>query len=381
MALSMADISRPAAPIRSTTAPAGEERWHELVSQLGSEIAGPLTAALERIHALVATGKIDRAGLKALRDEVEQARQVGIIGQQLTRFASGRVRQSHEALQLEEVLKNVLALRSREVQARGVGIRTQAKPARVIVDATLLFSLLNAILDWSVANANGDIAFTVDFKPWPQHARLTCRFDHRPADRPTDESVTVQAAAGLDSLTWRLIEQTGWTMGLVVERKDKGSATSLVLEFPKTVGEEMEGVTASEVDDHALSSGNSKALAGSHVLVVASRREVRVLIRDALRNMSMLVDFVGSVEEAQSFCKEGLPHAIVFDSVQKGQRFDHFRDEILAEVPDFVFVEILEQGATFEMSGSNGAKMARIGRDVVTSSLPAALMFELSRNL
>jgi hypothetical protein len=380
MAFSMAE-SPPSASARTPTTPPGEERWHELVSQLGSEIAGPLTAALERIHALIATGKIDRAGLRALRDEVEQARQVGIIGQQLTRFASGRVRQSHEALQLEEVLKNVLTLRSREVQARGVNVRTQAKPARVIVDATLLFSLLNAILDWAVANASGEAAFTIDFKPWPQHARLSCRFEHRPADRPVDESVTAQVAAGLDSLTWRLIEQTAWTMGLNVERKDKGGSTQLVLEFPKTVGEEMEGLTASEVDDGSMASGNSKALAGSHVLVVASRREVRVLIRDALRNMSMLVDFVGSIEEAQSFCKEGLPHAIVFDSVQRGHRFDHFRDEILAEVPDFVFVEILEQGATFEMSGTNGATMARIGRDVVTSSLPAALMFELSRNL
>ena len=97
--------------------------------------------------------------------------------------------------------------------------------------------------------------------------------------------------------------------------------------------------------------------------------------------MSMLVDFVGSIDEAASFCKEGLPHAIIVDSIQKGSRFTHFRDEILAEVPDFVFIEILEQGSTFEMSGTNGAQMARIGRDVVASSLPAALMFELSRGL
>jgi len=41
------------------------ERWHALVSEIGAEIASPLTAALERIHALVATGKIDRAGLRA----------------------------------------------------------------------------------------------------------------------------------------------------------------------------------------------------------------------------------------------------------------------------------------------------------------------------
>ena len=360
--------------------PDADQRWHELVSQLGMEIAEPLTAALERIHLLTSTGQIDRAGLRALRDEVERARQAGMIGQQLTRFASGRVRQSHEVLQLEEVLKGVLTLRSRETQARGIALKPQLKSARVIVDGPLLFSLLNAILDWALANAHAHIAFKVDFKTWPVHARLTCRFANRPADQ-VDDSVTVASLPRLDSLTWRLIEQTCWTMSLVAERKDQDGVTSLVIEFPQTVGEEMEGLSATEVDETSTQSGNSKALAGSHVLVVASRREMRVLIRDALRNMSMLVDFVSSIDEAASFCREGLPHAIIVESIQKGGRFAHFRDEILAEVPDFVFIEILEQGSTFEMTGTNGAAMARIGRDVITSALPAALMFELSRGL
>ena len=359
----------------------GDERWHELVSQVGAEIAAPLTAALERIHVLTATGKIDRAGLRALRDEVEQARQVGMIGQQLTRFASGRVRQSHEVLQLEEVMSSVLALRARETQARGIALKPQLKSARVVVDGSLLFSLLNTTLDWALANAHAHIDFTIDFKTWPVHARLTCRFAHRPADMADDASVITPAPPRLDSLSWRLIEQIAWTMGLVVERRDVSGITTLVIEFPKTANEEMEGLSAEEIDDASTQSGNSKALAGSHVLVVASRREMRVMIRDALRNMSMLVDFVGSVDEAASFCKEGLPHAIIVESIQRGGRFTSFREEILNEVPDFVFIEILEQGSTFEMSGTNGATMARIGRDVVASSLPAALMFELSRSL
>jgi len=360
--------------------PHDDQRWPDLVSQVGVEIAEPLTAALERIHVLATTGKIDRAGLRALRDEVEQARQVGMISQQLTRFASGRVRQSHEVLQLEEVLKSVLALRTRETQARGIALKRDLKSARVIVDGSLLFSLLNATLDWSLANAHAHIDFAVDFKTWPVHARVTCRFANRPADQ-VDDSVTMAVPPRLDSLTWRLIEQTAWTMGLILDRKDVAGVTTLVLEFPKTAGDEMEGLSATEIDEASSQSGNSKALAGSHVLVIASRREVRVMVRDALRNMSMLVDFVASVEEASSFCREGLPHAIIIDSIQKGSRFTSFRDEIVGEVPDFVFIEILEQGSTFEMSGTNGAHMARIGRDVIASSLPAALMFELSRGL
>src|SRR4051812_17292300 len=160
-------------PIKRQTDDGNEdERWHQLVSEIGAEIAAPLTAALERIHALVATGRIDSLGLRRLRDEVEQARQVGIIGQQLTRFASGRVRQSHERLQLAEILKNVLAHRSRETQARGIALQPSLKPAEVVVDASLLFSLLNTTVDWALANAQSYIEFTIDFKAWPVYARI-----------------------------------------------------------------------------------------------------------------------------------------------------------------------------------------------------------------
>ena len=354
------------------------ERWHELVSQIGVEIAVPLTAALERINALTSTGRIDRQGLRALREEIEAARQAGMIGQQLTRFASGRLRQSHERLQLADVLNGVLAHRTRETQARGVFLKPVLKPAEVIVDASLLFSLLNTTVDWALIGAQSQIDFAIDIKTWPAHARLTCRFAHRAVDQFTDGS-GAQMPRGLDSLTWRLLEQTAWTMGLVLERQDHAGVTTLTVEFPRTVNTEVEGVSTLELDDGFAPSSNSQPLAGSHVLVVASRRDMRVQIRDALRNMSLIVDFVNSVDEAAAFCREGLPHAVIIESIQAGERFAHFREEISAEVPDFVFIEIIEEGNAFEMSGFSGSSIARVGREVLASSLPAALMFELSK--
>ncbi|HET8869827.1 MAG TPA: hypothetical protein VFM48_05240, partial [Aquabacterium sp.] len=84
-------------------------RWHELASQIGRELAEPLTSALERITTLMTTGRIDRAGLRALRQEVEQARQAGIWSQQIARLASGRVRQSLEQVHLTHTVQSVLA--------------------------------------------------------------------------------------------------------------------------------------------------------------------------------------------------------------------------------------------------------------------------------
>ncbi len=356
------------------------ERWHDLVAEIGAEIAAPLTAALERINTLTSTGKIDRAGLRSLREEVEAARQAGLIGQQLTRFASGRIRQSHERLQLADVLNGVIAHRTRETTARGIVVKPSLKPVEVIVDASLAFGLLNSTVDWALANAQSQIDFAIDIKKWPAHARLTCRFAHRPVDEFVDGAAAT-APRGLDSLTWRLIEQTAWTMGLLVERADEAHLTTLTLEFPRTASNEIEGVSAIEINDGFAPSTNSQPLAGSHVLVVASRREMRVQIRDALRNMSLIIDFVNSVEEASAFCCEGLPHAVIIESIQAGERFANFREEITNEVPDFVFIEIIEEGTTFEMSGFSGSSMARVGREVLASALPSALLFELSKGL
>ena len=385
--MDMSDLARPspAATPRTHPAPVADDseatqRWHRLVTEIGAATATQLTSALERIHTLITSGKIDRASLRALRDEVEGARQAGMIGQQIARFASGRLRQSHERLQLDDTLKGVLAHRHRETQSRGIVLKPSLKPAEVIVDASLLFSLLNAVLDWALSHAQSNIEFRTEIKSWPEHALLICRFAHRPADQIGEHDRPPEPTA-LESLAWRLLEQTAWTMGLPLDRRDDALHSTLTLEFPRTATDKIEGVTAVELDEGFAPSTNSKPLAGSHVLVVASRRDLRVQIREALRNMGLVIDFVGSIDEAAEFCRDGLPHAMIVESIQRGEKFATLRDEISSEVADFVFIEIIEEGNTFEMSGFSGSNVARVGRDVIESSLPSALMFELSKGL
>lgn len=58
-----------------------EGHWREIIGQIGTEVGLPLSAALERVTTLATTGKIDRAGLRMLREEIERARRAGMIGQ------------------------------------------------------------------------------------------------------------------------------------------------------------------------------------------------------------------------------------------------------------------------------------------------------------
>jgi hypothetical protein len=357
------------------------ERWCELVNTVGCEIAGPLTAALERIHALTTTGRIDKASLRALREEIESARHAGMVAQQLTRFASSRLRQSHERLPLADTLQSVLAHRARETQARGIALAPKLVPADVIVDASLLFSLLNTLLDWALDHARSQIGFTIDVKAWPANARLACHFTDQPADELDDGAPPTRPPVPLDSLSWRLLEQTAWTMGLPIARSLDDGHVRVTIEFPRTARDEAEGLSTIELDQGFGLSSNSKPLAGSHVLLVASRREMRVRLRDAIRHMGLVVDIVSSMQEAQDFCRDGLPHAIVFEGILNGGKLTDLRSGICAELPDFPFIEIVEEGSSFAMSGFGGAAKGRVGRDAIESALPSVLMFELSRSL
>jgi hypothetical protein len=367
------------APPRQADEP-DPDHWREVVARLGGEIAGPLTAALDRVHALATTGRIDRQNLRLLLDELEAARQAGMIGQQLARFGSGRLRQSHERMHLAQTLKGVLAHRAREIQGRGMELSLLLRPIEVIADASLLFGLLTSLLDWAMANARAAIEFRIDMKAWPSHAQLTCIFEpHRPDQ--ADASGQTLPSSALNSIAWYLVQQTAWTMGLPIQRVDEANRTMLTLDFPRTINDEVEGVSATELDEGFAPSAHAKPLAGHQVLVIASRRDVRMQVLEALRNMGLIIDFVPSILEAVQFCRDGLPHAIIYESALAGERFLQLRQDLQGEAPELAFIEITEEGSSFEMSSFTGAETTHVGRDAIVASLPSALIFELSKGL
>jgi len=359
--------------------PAEIARWRDVVLTLGAEISVPLTAALERVQSLALTGRIGRTSLRALGEEIQQVRIAGMIGQQLVRLASGQLRQNHERVRLTDMLKHVLNHRARETRARGLEVKQVFKPEDVIVDASLLFSLFNAVLAWALEHAHSSIELRTNTKTWPAHARVACRFAYRAQDEHVEHPAEAATRAALDSTLWRLVEQTAWAMGLPLERRFDGAHVIITIEFPRTVGCQLEGMSVIELDQGFSPSVNSKPLAGSQVLVVASRRDVRVQVRDAIRNMGLIVDFVNSVEDAREFCRGGLPHAIVVEAVLRGDRFNDLRHECKANGTEVAFIEIIEEGSMFELSGLGGPSMARVGRDAIMTSLPSALTFELSK--
>lgn len=352
----------------------------ELVGQVGREVAAPMAAALERVNAFATTGRIDRSGLRALRDDIECAQRIALGAQQISRFASGRVRQHPQRLNLSQQLRDALAQRARETTSRGIEPRQALEPAEVMIDASMLSALLQALLDWSFEHARSHLEFRIDLKTWPTHARLACQFAYIPADEGPAHAPAATDGARLDTLAWQLLRRLAQTLGLVVQRSESAGAAQLVLEFPNTANESVATLPTLEFDEGPGASPNSQPMVGRHVLVIASRRDTRNSVRETLKPLGLMVDYVATLDEAREFCGGGLPHAVIFESALAGENFRRLRAVWSRDAPSLAFVEISEQGREIEVSDLGGHRTARIGRDVIVNALPDALMFELARH-
>lgn len=378
--LNFAAARRPHLSVKDGGSMGAEESGETaLVAQLGSEVAATLSKALERVTALTHTGRIDRAGLRALRAEIEHARHIGMMGQKVCHVASGRVTQTVERLDLPALLRQSLLQRGPEMETRGIEVRQVLRPAEVMGDVTLTFSLLQTLLDWCFEHARGRIDLTIDHQPWPAHARLTCAYAYMPADEVHGEAMPHEIP-NLTTVSWRLLAQTAQVMGLPVTRDENGGRTVVILGFPNTVVEAIEGVSSLELHGHTQPAANQvQPLAGRHVLVVSARRELRNLVREALKPVGLMLDFVTSVDEASEFCSGGMPHAILHEAALGGENFERLRRHVLNAAPGLSFIQITEDAKAFEVRRIGDREIASIGRTAIMESLPSALQFELGR--
>ena len=78
-------------------------------------------------------------------------------------------------------------------------------------------------------------------------------------------------------------------------------------------------------------------------------------------------------------CAAALPHALVYEQVTAGDEFELLRQGLLKESPHMAFITVADEGKAFEVLNQDGRRLASVGRSAILESLPAALLFELSR--
>ena len=345
-----------------------EEHWPALVAGLADQITEGISALQNSIDLLLAKERITRLEHRALSIPTERLKVAGISAQQINRFYGGRIRQSHEKIDMANLVEGILQERKNELGVLGIELRRKLKTVEVLVDPTVAYTFVNAVLDWGLPFGSR-IDVRLDMNAWPKHARLQLRV--------SNDGLPPSSTAMLDSLSWVLIRQIAQTAGgIEIDRETNDEGVNFTAMFTRTV-QAVDGISAVELsDDH---SSMFKSLSGTYALTISPTLQIRADVRDALREIGIMSDSVVDFEQARHAVRSRMPNLIVVDSEIMGDAFDLFRREILREVFEFPFVEISPDDSSFDMSGFGDLSMAKVGRGNIREALGTAVMFELAK--
>lgn len=350
-----------------------ERQELKLAGVIGSELSAPLAAMQYVLHEFTRTRSINRSQIMLLESSLEAARSVAMHSQQIARLAGGRLRQSHERLKLDELLRDALQQRSTVFHQRGIEVYQSLKPVEVIVDAGLLSSLIDTAIDWAMSVGHR-LVVTLEMKNWPEHGMLLIK-----ASDSVGGGASGEGQPESDTLTWYLFTEIAKAMGVSIDRVTSTNESSLMVEFPRTV-KRLEGLTAVEVDTGGDSmNSESKPLAGHRVLVITDDERLRFDINLVCRSMGLVADAVPNTKQGVRFCELDAPHLVIIDQRVRDHIFEELRQDLRKTDPNFPFIEIASESNTLEMAGWMSDSMTRVSRDSLRAQLASILVMELAK--
>ncbi|WP_048440972.1 hypothetical protein [Caenimonas sp. SL110] len=348
---------------------------------IGAELAHDVAIMQNVLQEVRSMRSISRGQVATLEACLESAHRIAMQSQQISRLASGRLRQSHERLPLDTIVNDVLNGMTLRFKLGGYEVTHRLRPVEVIVDPGLLLGLVQVAIDWS-ADQGQRLQVRLDVKNWPEHAELAIK---------SSQSVALsQAASGeekvRDDLNWQLLLQTAMAMGVTVDRVVAVDHTMLSIEFPRTV-RQIEGLMAIDMESNSgISSGHSstflteaRPLAGHRVLLVSADAGVIGELKAVCDSMGLTLDVCPTSAGAVRHCEADMPHLIVVEERLRDHQFEELRADIVRSDVNFPVVEITRAPNILEMSNWMGDSVSRISRDSLRAHLPSFLVMELAK--
>jgi hypothetical protein len=290
--------------------------------------------------------------------------------EQIQRFNAGRIRQSHERIDLAQLAESGLQERRKEFALIGVEMRRKLKPVEVLLDPSVTHTFFHSLVDWALPLGRR-IDVRVDLNDWPPHARLQVRVHAE--DAPSSR------APELDNLDWALLRQIAATTGGIdLQRKVTAESITATAMFHRTV-QAIDGMSAVDLSEDPTSA--FKSLQSVYALVISPSLQIRADVRDALREIGVSADGVVDLQQARETLTRRTPNVVVIDADLKGPEFDQFRRVLLREAMDVPCVEISSDDTSFDMSGFGELSMAKVGRGNIRGALGTAVMFELAKSI
>jgi hypothetical protein len=378
------------------------QQWPSLVATLSEQSVESSNVVLRALDFLVGAGRLRPAEAKALGETLRELRETSLRAQQITRLASGRIRQARDRVEMASVIQGLLDERCAAFEGAGVMVRGVLSPVDVLLDPPVAVTLVNTIIDWAMAFSK-DITLRVDTPVWPMAARLVVSVvtpqgagaePGKTAGRAAATAAPQAAAGGTraaraakaprdrsgrrinDGLHWMLLRQIALAANLSVVRSGAPGLAVLTVEFPKTFkhADGLSSVELFEDEAHDLARYQD-----SWVLVVAGDEQLRLEAVEALRLSGVAARAVIGIAQAREAVAQSRPDAMVVSQELPGHEFEVFREQAMGRDRCPV-IEITDASPSFHTLGFEGWEVAKVGRKELERELAPAVLFELAKN-
>jgi hypothetical protein len=360
------------------------QHWPTLVATLSEQAVESSNLILRALDFMVGAGRMRRAEAKALSDALYRMRDTSLRAQQITRLASGRIRQARDRVELAELVRELLDSRQEEFGAAGVEVKGVLAPVDVLLDPPVAVSLVNNVIDWGLSFSK-QITLNLETPVWPAPARLVVRVatsPRQPAPQPGQHTGTwgtkERGRRQNDGLHWMLLRQMASSANLTVTRSGAEGAAILTIEFPKTFLSH-NGVSSVELFEE--DSPDATSLLNAWVMVIASDAKVRNDAQDALKRAGIGVKGAQSLAEARAMIGASKPNTLVVSTDLMGADFEALKGDVAGQSGNCPVVEITARPPSFHNSGFRGFEVAKIGREQLKKDLGATVLFELAKSV
>ncbi|RZI99137.1 MAG: hypothetical protein EOP39_25350 [Rubrivivax sp.] len=326
------------------------------------------------------TRRISRVQLGELQNAIARADKVARQSQQIARLGEGRLRQSHERLQLGALLEDAIHDRQDRIHRSGIELTRSIRPVEIIVDPGLLSSLLEAALDWALALGQR-VSVSLSIKNWPENGQLIIKASQIVvSDAPADLS-----SQG-DVMDWQLLVQLARAMGVSLQREFPPGEAQVTIEFSRTV-KQLEGITTMELesgeDAGAPSShlhSGTRPLAGHRLLLATADPLVRAEVQSAAALLGLVVDTVATARQAVRCVEIDRPHMLIVDERLRDEQIDNLILDLKRHNPNFGLLEVADDSNTFAIASWMSDTNTRVSRDLLRTQLPSLLTLELAKS-
>jgi len=342
--------------------------WPQLTVAMTEQAADTSERLLRGLEVLVQRGRLSHSELQVLANPAQRLRQSAMRAQQIVRLQSGRVRQSHEKIDLAYVVESVLQERRSELAMLGITVRRKFKPSELLIDPTVAYSLVQAMLDWCLTLGD-QLELRLDWVGDPARVRLWIKV--------TTAETPVMANVMEDNLSWLLLRQMSVTDGGVdMEREVMGAdAVTLSATFRRSQARAAAPDTGTPVAGSGLpvdmaASTTFKTITGSYVLVCSALPDTRLRALDVVKKLGVAVDGVASAGQALAAYRDRSVDLLVLDEVNAPADLPQLLEALAGP---HAYTTVLR----LTPAGSPAAE-STVPMDRLEVSLGSAVMFALS---